>query len=102
MNDPLAAIRAEYLRDLPARVAVVAAAVSRARESGAAPRDAAVEAHRIRGSAGTLGLCALSEAAGRVEDAIVDHDPVAWIDLEGALADLERAARDLTPPAAPG
>jgi HPt (histidine-containing phosphotransfer) domain-containing protein len=119
VSDPLAALRAEYVRDLPARVAIVAAAVQRAKEGGAPPREAATEAHRIRGTAGTLGLTEVSDAAGRIEDAIdawglrpdepgsapeppVDHPAVAWAELDAALADLERAARALTPPAAPG
>jgi len=86
-------MRADYLRDLPAQVAQLGDAARRARPAtsdAAALRRATAEAHRIHGTAGTLGLSAISEVAARVERALgpVAGDDAAWAEVDAALAEL--------------
>lgn len=92
--EAVAELRAEYLRGLPARLASLGEALAAARAGDAAAlRRAAVEAHRIRGTAGSIGLAALGVAAGRVEDAadqIASGAPPgpAWAAIDAGLAAL--------------
>ena len=71
--DPLADARARYVARLPLAVDALSAAVAQLRGDGApdgAWRDARSRAHKLKGSAGTYGLVALSAANGLLERAL--------------------------------
>jgi CheY-like chemotaxis protein len=92
-HDGLVAMRREYVAALPSRVEELAAAVVQARRpSDAGSVEAArTLAHKLRGSAGSHGLAAVSEAAGRIEDAlgaVTVSGARAWDEIDAALARL--------------
>ncbi|MFT3765006.1 MAG: response regulator [Minicystis sp.] len=99
MEAALRDLRAEYTRDLPAAIDRLAGAAQRAREDAAAIAQAAAEAHRIHGTAGSLALGAISEAAGRAEEALdrladgARDDGATWAVVDGAVAELFALAR---------
>jgi HPt (histidine-containing phosphotransfer) domain-containing protein len=72
LDAALAEMRAEYLEELPAQLAQLAGAMDRAADGApdGALREAITLAHRLRGTGGSLGFEALSEAGGRIEDAL--------------------------------
>jgi two-component system OmpR family response regulator len=88
----LAAQRAAYVAKLPGRVEVLAAALDRARADRGIEilEDARTLAHKLRGSAGSHGMDRLSEAAGRIEEALRRaggvHGEDAWDQVDKALA----------------
>lgn len=67
-----------------ARLQTLASAVS---PDEAAIEEGRVEAHKLRGLLGTLGLAEGSEVAGEIEDALAAHDTEVARDVErlGAL-----------------
>ncbi len=70
----LAAIRDEYAAGLPQLVAELGVALGKLRTSAtdtSAWSEARERAHKMRGTAGTHGLHAVSEAAAAIEDALV-------------------------------
>jgi len=86
----LATIRAEYLAELPAQIERLADAAQRAPADAAALGEAAAEAHRIRGTAGSLGLWEIGNAAGRLEDALdraAAGDP-SWVTIAAEVSTL--------------
>jgi HPt (histidine-containing phosphotransfer) domain-containing protein len=85
----LAAMRDDYLAKLPALGAQLVEAARRGRDDAAARKEATVTAHRIRGTAGSLGLTAVGEAAGKLEDALEEGR---WEAVDGALAELLAAS----------
>lgn len=98
-------LHADYLRELPVKVADLERAVQRVRAE--APSDAGLhvfsearsKAHRLCGTAGSYGFASVGEAAGRIEDALPQlldlQGPgreAAWTDIERALDSLRREA----------
>jgi HPt (histidine-containing phosphotransfer) domain-containing protein len=81
----LAALRDDYLDKLPALGAHLADTARKSREDASARKEATHAAHRIRGTAGSLGLIELGEAAGKIEDALDAGD---WEAADDALAEL--------------
>ncbi len=106
MNDFQAAmdhLRRTYVGELGERVATLVDALQRRRD-GVAGRwlEQAIEvAHRLRGTAGTLGLSAVATAAGAIEDILLDvasggplPDHLAIEALRAAGADAVAALAD--------
>ncbi len=99
-----AELHQEFSQKLPARLESAATAIRAAlaaREDLALREEARGSAHKLRGSTGTYGFPAISETAGRIEDAFVElngspsTDPGApWARIVAALAELEGAARE--------
>jgi CheY-like chemotaxis protein len=93
----LAALRDDFIARMPAQLAqlaaVVAAAATATDEAGARKlaATAAAEAHRLRGTAGSLGLGAFAASMSRLEDAL--GEPSAALDRAASEAALA-AARD--------
>jgi HPt (histidine-containing phosphotransfer) domain-containing protein len=98
VEEAVAELRADYLRGLPVRLATMEASFTAARTGDAAAlRKATVEAHRIRGTAGSIGLGAIGALGGRIEDAaqqIAEGGAIgaAWAEIDAALAALREAA----------
>jgi HPt (histidine-containing phosphotransfer) domain-containing protein len=103
----LAALRelqAEYGKVLPTLVATLAGALERAkgaRSDGEALEEVRLQAHRLRGTAGSYGFREVGEAAIRIEETVramqaggegaMPGDP--WQELEGALEAMTAAAQ---------
>lgn len=87
----IAEMRAEYLRELPEKLAALVVLAARAKEDDDAFREARMEAHRIFGTAGSLGLDAVSAAAGRMERAMM---AIAGEQVEGDVADAWRVVAE--------
>jgi chemotaxis protein histidine kinase CheA len=95
-------LRAEYRAELPARLDVLEHALERARAEGSA--EVALEArrlaHTLKGSSGSYGLSAFSEAVEAVEQALDEllagpgNADRCWEEVASAL---ERARRQLAP-----
>jgi HPt (histidine-containing phosphotransfer) domain-containing protein len=93
-------LRAEYRAELPARLDVLEHALERARAGGSA--EAALEArrlaHTLKGSSGSYGLSAVSEAVEAVEQALDEllagpgDTDRSWEEIASAL---ERARHQL-------
>jgi chemotaxis protein histidine kinase CheA len=89
----------DYARQLPERVATLAAALADARAAGTA--DALVEprrlAHRLYGTSGSYGLEAFSGVAARIEDVLVAAEAEGALDAPGweAIAREVGALREL-------
>ncbi len=77
----MAAVRRHYLAGLPALLDELSLAFQ-----GGKPDVAAGVAHRIHGTAGSCGLGAVSAAAGRVEDLLLDGGDAS--DVQVAIAAL--------------
>jgi HPt (histidine-containing phosphotransfer) domain-containing protein len=92
MDALMAAVRAQFAANLPAKAADIAAHLSRGAWS-----DARRAAHRLRGSAGTYGFAAVGAVAGAMEEMLLAQtgDPAA-----DTRARLEASARDLAEQAA--
>jgi HPt (histidine-containing phosphotransfer) domain-containing protein len=92
VNTELEQLHRRYRARLPSKLAELEAALSEAR---GAPLDGAPlarlrdRAHRLRGSAGSYGLAAVSEAAARIDDLAADD--IAWERLEAAMQSLRAA-----------
>jgi chemotaxis protein histidine kinase CheA len=87
-------LRAEYRAELPARLDVLEQALERARAEGSAEAalEARRQAHTLKGSSGSYGLSAVSEAVEAVEQALDevlagpgDADR-SWEEIASALA----------------
>jgi len=94
VDDLFGDLRAAYAASLPAQGDALAASVRRSRADAAALADALAIAHRLKGTAGTYGQHAVSEAAARVELALKDARASLDADvaaLEGAVAAVRRA-----------
>jgi diguanylate cyclase (GGDEF)-like protein len=109
----LDALRRDYKERLPEimdglRDSVRGAQLARQR-SGSSPstvdakaiEEARVRAHHVRGAAGSYGFFRVSEAAGRLEDALDEaqssQKPPAWDHVLGALNDTLHAAKSEVP-----
>ncbi|MFZ6184233.1 Hpt domain-containing protein [Nannocystis pusilla] len=94
----LAAMRRDYTRQLPSSLAALARAVVAAGSGAAAPADARMLAHRLRGTAGSYGHPAIGELAGRLEQRLAagDLSPAPLADLLLALAERIAAALSST------
>lgn len=79
----LAELREEYARELPLLFVTLAAAVSTLRAHPDTVTDAKGMAHRLRGTAGSYGFLAVSEAAAQLETALVS--PLNWGEVEPAI-----------------
>jgi HPt (histidine-containing phosphotransfer) domain-containing protein len=88
-----------FLSDLPRQVDALRKAVGEQDFKGIER-----EAHRLRGSAGSLGAPGVSAAAARLEqscrEGIYSAARVGWAELEGEIVRLESALRDFHPEAA--
>ena len=113
INAIVAALRAEYAPELPPIVRRLRGAIERARSSpgdAKALRPAIDGAHQLHGTAGSYEFLDVSEAASRIEDALLPFassgavPESAWERVEQALAALERAvaAPLFNPPRAGG
>ncbi len=81
----LAELRRGYIASLPGKLDEIAAAIDRR-----ALEDTRALAHRLRGTAGSYGVAAISSAVGAIEDRIdAGESPTVW----GELADLLGVAR---------
>lgn len=97
----------DYARQLPSRVAVLAAALAAARAEGsfAALGEPRTLAHRLYGTAGSYGFDVISAAAARVEEELVTAmeserslDARAWRKLGLELDGLRASALQVAPP----
>jgi HPt (histidine-containing phosphotransfer) domain-containing protein len=84
----LDAARAEYAAELPDLVRALLARIEQA-----AADEARSQAHRLRGTAGSYGFAAVSDVAGRIEDAL-DAGRAVEPDLLRELAALADQAAD--------
>jgi HPt (histidine-containing phosphotransfer) domain-containing protein len=66
----LAVLRTDYAARLPALIQSLLDLVEEAGERPGVAEEARLLAHRLRGTAGSYGFVDVSEAAGRIEDAI--------------------------------
>jgi HPt (histidine-containing phosphotransfer) domain-containing protein len=92
----LAEMRVEYRRMAPAQLAEIAGCIAQARRGEAAAEalaQARLLAHRIHGTAGSCGWKSVSDAAGRIEDTLVD---AAGAPSEEALRVIEAALAEAT------
>lgn len=102
-------LRRDYKERLPEIMiglssSVRSASVGRAAADPAVLEEARVRAHHLRGAAGSYGFFRVSEAAGRLEDALRSvrpadgsEQPPAWERVDGALEDTLRAATSEAP-----
>jgi diguanylate cyclase (GGDEF)-like protein len=87
----LAALNAEYGKQLRERLALLSTAVEQARAGSRAGLDAAYQsAHKLHGSAGSFGFSAVGVAAGRLEALLKPAREGAgdWAAIESALREL--------------
>ena len=73
-TDPFEDLRDELRRELPARVAAASDAALAAASRGGDRDHAITLSHRLRGTAGTLGFQAVSDAAAELEEALLAAD----------------------------
>lgn len=91
----LVEMRGEYLRELPGKIARLGALLARAPDDADAFREARMEAHRIFGTSGSLGLEEVSAAAGRMERAMMSISGELagsagdWSAVHAALREME-------------
>ena len=79
----LAELREQYARELPQLFTALAAVVAELRADPDVAGDAKGMAHRLRGTAGSYGFQAVSDAAARLESALTE--PLAWGEIEAAI-----------------
>jgi diguanylate cyclase (GGDEF)-like protein len=87
----LAALNAEYGKQLHERLATLSTAVGKAREGSREALDAAYQsAHKLHGSAGSFGFASVGVAAGKLEAALKPARTGAgdWAAIESALREL--------------
>lgn len=110
--------RLRYRRALPEKVGQLATAIyqAKSRPTEGTLAQARQLAHRLRGTAGSFGLAAVGEAAGRIEELLLapapaeGPSPEIWIEVEHALSQATRAcelaelggAQTATAPGEPG
>ena len=85
----LAELREQYARELPLVFVALAAAVSALRADPDAVTEAKGMAHRLRGTAGSYGFQAVSDAAAQLESALAP--PLCWSDVEPAMEAVRAA-----------
>lgn len=98
----LASLGAEYARALPERLATLVESVeaARSRRQDAVALDRAIlEAHRLRGTAGSYGFPGVSDAARRLEESLqaareTTPDESAWDQIESRVASTLREAEN--------
>jgi diguanylate cyclase (GGDEF)-like protein len=94
MTQALQALRAEYAKSLSGKVRELAHAVHQVR---AHPRDdsllraAAAQGHRLRGTAGSYGFGAVSDAVARLESVLADLLQLSPSERDNRIGDLEPA-----------
>jgi diguanylate cyclase (GGDEF)-like protein len=86
-------LQREFGRELPARLQKLAVVLGRARQEPAAAAEAAMLAHRLRGSAAAYGFAALGQAAGELEDVL--NRCASTTLARGDLAQIELALSDM-------
>lgn len=87
--------RADYARELPEKVSDMLNAIERsksAKEDREALEDAVHKAHRLRGTAGSMGFTIIGEAAGRLEDLMCDLQPETSAASKELWEEIELAA----------
>jgi len=94
-------LQAEYGKVLPGYIEQLAKDVRRAKEApgDSGPLEALrVQAHKLRGTAGSYGFRAVSQAAARLEDAVVraleEQGDERWGPIEAAMAEIEAVMAD--------
>jgi diguanylate cyclase (GGDEF)-like protein len=97
-DDVIAALRADYARKLPERIANLRDVVLAARAaSGGDPEiweSARQLAHKLKGTTGSYGFLEISGMISHVEDSVRKSrggDESAWIGIEGVFASLDKA-----------
>lgn len=102
----LDALRRDYKERLPEimdglKDSVRGAQLAEQKADPKAIAEARVRAHHVRGAAGSYGFFRVSEAAGRLEDALDEaqssQKPPAWDEVLGALRDTLHAAKSEVP-----
>jgi diguanylate cyclase (GGDEF)-like protein len=86
-------LQREFGRELPGRLQKLALVLGRARQESAAAAEAAMLAHRLRGSAAAYGFAALGQAAGELEDVLNRCASAPF--ARGDLAQMELALSDM-------
>ncbi len=92
----MAALRADYLTELPSQLEALRTAIDEARSGGWTKelvRKALKQAHMIHGTAGSYRFMEISEAAGRLEDALTGID-AGWLPPNDAWPEMARALDD--------
>ncbi|MES2643559.1 MAG: ATP-binding protein [Myxococcota bacterium] len=89
-EDLFADLRTAYAASLPAQIETLAAWVERGRTDPAAVGEAVSLAHRLKGTAGTYGLPAVSAASAILEGAL---QRAARADIDAAVRTLRELAR---------
>jgi chemotaxis protein histidine kinase CheA len=92
----MAALRADYIVELPEQLDALQSAIDHARRDGwtkAHVRRAITLAHMIHGTAGSYRFLDISEAAGRLEDALTGID-AGWLPPDDAWPEMSRALQD--------
>lgn len=104
-----AALAADYLKELPAKLDELSRALEAARAAGGDPaalREARAFAHRLSGTAGAYGFPAAGEAAARVESQLVaaleGSAAPGSLEFDPMVQALARARASLPAPAAGG
>lgn len=101
-TDKLERVRKAYVADLPQTWAQLAETSSRG-EAGDrdAKADTQMQAHKIRGSAGSVGLSYVSEMAGKIEDMLIaigkveaQTAKIIWSDINKVIAETERHIKE--------
>jgi chemotaxis protein histidine kinase CheA len=93
----MAALRADYLTELPSQLGALRTAIDEARHGGWTKelvRKAMKQAHMIHGTAGSYRFMEISEAAGRLEDALTGID-AGWLPPNDAWPEMQRALDDM-------
>ena len=74
LDAELSELRSAYARELPEKVQSLSAAVARAQSSSgdrSVIKDAARQAHRLRGTAGSYGYETVSQLAAEIEEGLL-------------------------------
>jgi diguanylate cyclase (GGDEF)-like protein len=93
-SEALAVLRRDYGNQLPGRLKELTQSLELARkrnEDQFLLGQARVQAHKLRGTAGSYGFADVGEASGKIEDALVKK-PIDWAEIEQGLATIEAAA----------
>lgn len=95
-RETLRALQARYAAELPERLAAIEAALADPADPNGRDGHERARAlvHRLRGTAGSYGFAAISEAAARLEDALdaAPADPAAVSSAHDALRAVAAAA----------
>lgn len=103
-EDRLAQARVDYVKELAQSWQELSKAVSQAQQevdNTALRAEAIAAAHKIRGTAGSMGFARVGQSAGKVEDLIRGLDPtgtlqeVMWTEIFRALVDGETCVREV-------